>query len=278
MRGWASFSPPTSPWPPRSAREADGWPRPGCWSPPPCPSTSTPVMSGSPLNWQPASAGTALATHRPLPWPMNQVAEPMPPLWTAMLTSSSFQYCRKLDLSTRSVSTKGVKQQSGYPPSSHRASRARDIRGIGQAQRLNASEISQVTARNRMTEVPICKTVGSSWSGQLFCRVGRQGRTTIRAGPARRIDKDPEATGQDAHRLTDLLTRPVGTGETMRDTGDAQPGLRLVSETRRDAGDGGDVRRMAHNPEVEGSNPSPATKARGPFSNRERAFCLWFVN
>src|ERR1700747_2715886 len=34
---------------------------------------------------------------------------------------------------------------------------------------------------------------------------------------------------------------------------------------------------MAHNPEVEGSNPSPATKARGPFSNRERAFCLWFV-
>lgn len=55
----SSFSPPTSHWPPRSAREADGWPRPGCWSPPPCPSTSTPVMSGSPLNWLPASAGTA---------------------------------------------------------------------------------------------------------------------------------------------------------------------------------------------------------------------------
>jgi hypothetical protein len=71
---------------------------------------------------------------------MNQVAEPMPPLWTAMLTSSSFQYRRKLDLSTRSVSTKGVKQQSGYPPARYRASRARDIRGIGQAQRLNASE------------------------------------------------------------------------------------------------------------------------------------------
>ena len=35
---------------------------------------------------------------------------------------------------------------------------------------------------------------------------------------------------------------------------------------------------MAHNPEVEGSNPSPATKARGPFSNRERAFCMWFVH
>ena len=35
---------------------------------------------------------------------------------------------------------------------------------------------------------------------------------------------------------------------------------------------------MAHNPEVEGSNPSPATKARGPFSNRERAFCMSFVH
>jgi hypothetical protein len=35
---------------------------------------------------------------------------------------------------------------------------------------------------------------------------------------------------------------------------------------------------MAHNPEVEGSNPSPATKARGPLSNRERAFCMWFVH
>ena len=37
-------------------------------------------------------------------------------------------------------------------------------------------------------------------------------------------------------------------------------------ETARDARD---TRRMAHNPEVEGSNPSPATKARSWFSNRE---------
>ncbi len=43
-------------------------------------------------------------------------------------------------------------------------------------------------------------------------------------------------------------------------------------------GDGGDVRRMAHNLEVEGSDPSPATKARGPFSNRERAFCMRSAN
>jgi hypothetical protein len=36
----------------------------------------------------------------------------------------------------------------------------------------------------------------------------------------------------------------------------------LVSATRRNAGDRGDVRRMAHNPEVEGSNPSPLPRCR----------------
>jgi len=51
--------------------------------------------------------------------------------------------------------------------------------------------------------------------------------------------------------------------------------LCLVSEMRRDVGD---ARRSARNPEVEGSNPSPATKARGPLSNRKRAFCASFVN
>jgi len=51
-----------------------------------------------------------------------------------------------------------------------------------------------------------------------------------------------------------------------------------VTGTRRNIGDRGDVRRSAHNPEVEGSNPSPATKARGPFSKRERASCARFVN
>ena len=39
----------------------------------------------------------------------------------------------------------------------------------------------------------------------------------------------------------------------------------------------GDTRRSAHNPEVAGSNPAPATKARGPFSNRERAYGVWFA-
>jgi hypothetical protein len=79
-------------------------------------------------------------------------------------------------------------------------------------------------------------------------------------------------------QLTDLLTRPVGTGETTWVTGDAERKLRLVSETRQNVGDVEDARRSAHNPEVEGSNPSPATKARGPLSNRKRASGLCFVS
>src|SRR6185437_15924257 len=54
------------------------------------------------------------------------------------------------------------------------------------------------------------------------------------------------------------------------------PGVHTVKE--HDAGWSSSVARWAHNPEVEGSNPSPATKVRGPFSNRERAFCMWVAN
>src|SRR6266581_3030674 len=84
--------------------------------------------------------------------------------------------------------------------------------------------------------------------------------------------------GWQQYRLTDSLTRLRETGETARQAGDGRPAAWQVIETRRDAGDKGNVRRLAHNPEVEGSNPSPATKARGPFSNRERAFCMWSAN
>src|SRR6201994_5015307 len=45
-----------------------------------------------------------------------------------------------------------------------------------------------------------------------------------------------------------------------------------------DAGWSSSVARWAHNPEVAGSNPAPATKARGPFSNRGRAFCMRSAN
>jgi hypothetical protein len=67
-------------------------------------------------------------------------------------------------------------------------------------------------------------------------------------GLRKRIDNIEKSAGQDADRLTDLLTRPVGMGETTRDTGDAHLDLCLVSETRRNAGDVGYARRMAHNP------------------------------
>jgi hypothetical protein len=48
-----------------------------------------------------------------------------------------------------------------------------------------------------------------------------------------------------------------------------------ISETARDARDGC---RMAHNPEVGGSNPPPATKAEGRSSNRGTAFCMSDAN
>jgi hypothetical protein len=85
--------------------------------------------------------------------------------------------------------------------------------------------------------------------------------------------------GQKPDSCTDLCTRR---GETRRDGGDTEDLRRLRSagpprpvrrpETARD---GGDARRMAHNPEVEGSNPSPATKrsTSEPCLPAEAGFC-----
>ena len=60
--------------------------------------------------------------------------------------------------------------------------------------------------------------------------------------------------------LTDLLTRPGGTGETQQRTRDGQRTRVLVGETGGNARNVEDVRRMSHNPEVAGSNPAPATR------------------
>ena len=65
------------------------------------------------------------------------------------------------------------------------------------------------------------------------------------------------------YRLTDLLTRPTETGETARDADDSRQADHHVSKTHRDAGDEEDARRTAHNPEVAGSNPAPATRQDG---------------
>jgi hypothetical protein len=72
-------------------------------------------------------------------------------------------------------------------------------------------------------------------------------REKTRRGPA----------GQPLYLLTELLTRLIGTGETERDADDGRRDDKQVGETRRDAGDVQDARRMAHNPEVAGSNPAP---------------------
>ena len=84
-----------------------------------------------------------------------------------------------------------------------------------------------------------------------------------------------QAAGQSAYRLTNLLTRLAGTGETTRDTGDAHRGLRLVSETRRITRDVGDARRMAYNPEMYSRKratiaPSSSTRERAGSPARRR--------
>ncbi len=63
--------------------------------------------------------------------------------------------------------------------------------------------------------------------------------------------------------LTDLLTRLCETGETEREADDSRSRHPLLSGTRRNVGDEEDVRRSAHNPEVAGSNPAPATWENG---------------
>ena len=46
------------------------------------------------------------------------------------------------------------------------------------------------------------------------------------------MHKIQKATGQSTRRITDLLTKLVGTGETTCDTEHAQRDLGLISETR----------------------------------------------
>jgi hypothetical protein len=72
--------------------------------------------------------------------------------------------------------------------------------------------------------------------------------------------------------------RQLETGETESTVRDGSVLFAESPRPRETARDGRDARRMAHNPEGEGSNRSPTTKARGPFSNRERAFCMWSAN
>ena len=86
---------------------------------------------------------------------------------------------------------------------------------------------------------------------------------TSRAWCARRRGNCVSMLVSQLYRLTDLLTRPTETGETARDADDSRQADHQVSKTYRDARDEEDARRTAHNPEVAGSNPAPATRQDG---------------
>ena len=84
-----------------------------------------------------------------------------------------------------------------------------------------------------------CKTVPYDWPVRPYPVVSGND-DGLAAGPGCApvyAQRSRKAAGQSTHRLTDLLTRPAGRGETTRDTGDARrglsPGQRDVAERRR---------------------------------------------
>jgi hypothetical protein len=127
-----------------------------------------------------------------------------------------------------------------------------------------AVSLSQVPQHPRRRSV---KTVGPMRPGPL--PVGwadgdsMTSRAVLRAGTCTKTQK---TAGQKAQLLTDLLTRPIETGETARDTSNAHRSLRLVNKTRRNVGDKEDARRSAHN---------PATHSCG--GQRRYRFCAVFL-
>jgi hypothetical protein len=90
-------------------------------------------------------------------------------------------------------------------------------------------------------------------------------RMTSRVAARAHETEGPAGCGTD--RLTDLLTRRYRTGETARDVDDGHRPDSLVSETRRDTGDVGDVRRGAHNPATTGRLVTAEVTATTPHND-----------
>ena len=113
--------------------------------------------------------------------------------------------------------------------------------------------------------IPLCRATMTAWQPGMVARgYALEDAESIRPeyASANGFANETGRDGGDDARHRRRLARPSAWSARRGGT----------SETLRDA------RRMAHNPEVEGSNPSPATKARGPLSNRKRASGPSFVN
>ena len=102
------------------------------------------------------------------------------------------------------------------------------------------------------------------------------GRRRRWARAARRHAESRVYAGQLPYLLTELLTRLVGTGETAWDADDARRADHQVSETHRDAGDGEDACRRAHNPATTGC-PRTGQPARGPGHGNRLQLGLQFT-
>jgi hypothetical protein len=101
----------------------------------------------------------------------------------------------------------------------------------------------------------------------------RPSRTT----PARWRARPYVHAARRLYLLMGLLTRLVGMGRRSgTPTTRTEPTARSAG-MRRNAIDTEDPRRMAHNPEAAGSNPAPATKARGRIRTRIRPLAFGYA-
>ena len=181
--------------------------------------------------------------------------------------------------------------------SPHRSTRRAASRYSGRVQQrtLTATSMSyrphspwlgqQPTAQHRRqfgTKRPIAGRVGHSWDATqqviepTSVTAGHGSKADLSCGDLKTVPyawrtyEDQEAAGLGACRLTDLLTNETGRNRAddvrrWRRSARPSPSQRDVPERRRR----GDACRIAHNPEVEGSNSSPYQGQR-PFLEQRK--------
>ena len=172
----------------------------------------------------------------------------------------------------------------------------RDMHGMSQTTQLTPAKSSLVITYGTAGVVTVCKTI--VLAGSL--RRGAWRIVLLAAGRSRPLGAEVRPSPLDPGRVASLDSASSGEGRQLRggrprsrhsraDTRSckrickrdaaepAEPGetgrMREMPDshspswatTRGTCQDGGDGRRTAHNPEVAGSNPAPATKVRGPF-------------
>ncbi len=115
-------------------------------------------------------------------------------------------------------------------------------------------------ATTRPHDAPLPRSALRRHTPKVGAQCGNPARWDLRGGPP--VRAVPTATQDSSQRAGHDRTGKDGTVSSAE----------VSSSVSRQAATGRvDAARLAHNPEIAGSNPAPATKPKGPFSNRERA-------